>query len=186
MAGIPWTHNHCGAWSWLRLGVFWQDDQGVSDCKFIPLGHNLPWVLIHLLSQFFLWIMHVFRPQAINWTCWQVRLGVTGASKVSVHWWLLNPAVWDVKSVAVHSLLEWLSRFTHILETTPPTHYHINDIACLTWCMYSGGEAFSYYILLTSTFAVFSMGQVLQRPCSTAQEVARCITFMRCQSCMYK
>ena len=48
----------------------------------------------------------------------QVRLGVTGTSKVGSHWWLLNPAMGDVKLVAVHPLVEWLSGFTHILETT--------------------------------------------------------------------
>ena len=60
---------------------------------------------------------HIFRPQSIYCTNRQVRLEVTSSSKVGGHRWLLNPAMGDVRSMAVHSLVEWLSRFTHILET---------------------------------------------------------------------
>ena len=83
---------------------------------------------------------YVFCPESIYDIYQQVRLRVTGTSKMGGHWWLLSTTTDDVKSVAIHSFFERLSRLTHILETTLPAFYLIYDIVGFTWSMYFDGE----------------------------------------------
>ena len=45
------------------------------------------------------------------------------AVKMGRHRGFMDPTMRDVEAVTIHSVVERLPGFTHILETTPPTLY---------------------------------------------------------------
>ena len=60
--------------------------------------------------------------------------------EVGSHWRLLNSTMGDVKSVAIHSLVEWLTSLAHILKTTPLPLYQTNYVRRFARGMYFDGK----------------------------------------------
>ena len=51
-----------------------------------------------------------------------VLQGVRPAEEMVRHRRFISPHVCEVKSVAIHPQMNWLTHFAHILEATPPAH----------------------------------------------------------------
>ena len=90
----------------------------------------------------------------------------------------------DDKSVAIHSFVKWLSRFMHILETTPPKLYQINDSAGFARRVYSDGELFAS-CFTNKHICGLQYGAGLARV-SIVWAVVRCLVCKQCQSCMHE
>ena len=65
----------------------------------------------------------VLLPASIDNLDRQVGLSVALAGEVGRHRRFVNSTMCDIETVAVHSIVERLSGFSHILETTPPALY---------------------------------------------------------------
>ena len=134
----------------------------MSKRKFIPLGHDMPRVLNHLLSRFFLWITSSVNSLSITHTDrsdseWLALLkwAATGDSSI-LSWEMSNRWSFIILwSGCPDSPTYWRPHLLHFIRWT--ILLVLND-ACILMVNRSP------VALLTNTLVVFSMGQVLQWP----------------------
>ena len=85
--------------------------------------------------------------------------------------------------MGIHSFVKRLSGLTHILETTFPAFYQVNDIAGFTRSVYFDGVGFANYFASKHTCGL-QYGAGLATA-STTWRIARCLIHTRRQSCVY-